>query len=690
MYDEETSKVAAPPPRQLFVFNGGFLTQPRLRRILALSGYDVKIGKPTAEDLVGVWGQSPTSGRGEIVSAHTDAKIVRVEDAFLRSVLPGRLAGDPPLGLCIDRSGVHFDPSTPSDLEKILAHSPLDDTSILNRARNAIDRINALKLSKYNGFALDTSPPAPGYVLVIDQTRDDAAVTASGADWTRFKEMLVFAQTEHPSAKVLIKTHPETTGGARLGYFSDKDESARVSLYTNDIAPQTLFEGAIAVYTVSSQMGFEAIFAGHKPRVFGQPFYAGWGLTDDEYPVPRRERKLSRPQLFAAAMILYPKWYDPYNDRLCQLEDVIETLAIQACAWREDKAGYVAVGMRLWKRPALQRAFGRGKPLEFVSPEAKAIQRASALNAPLLVWATRANPALLTAANTQQVPVVRAEDGFLRSRGLGAALVPAMSLILDDLGVYYDPRSESRLEQYITASSHLSGASLERAQNLLTGILQAGLSKYNLSGAPLPDLPKGHRILVVGQVEDDASIQFGCQSTATNLDLLKETRDRNPTAVLLYKPHPDVEAGLRKGALLPEKALEFCDVILAKTDPTSLFPHIQEVWTMTSLLGFEALLRNVPVTCLGTPFYAGWGLTNDLGEVPSRRSARPTLLGLTHACLIDAPRYFDPVTALPCPPEIILQRLKSVGSAASRRGASLRFVSKVQGIFASFAPLWRR
>jgi len=82
----------------------------------------------------------------------------------------------------------------------------------------------------------------------------------------------------------------------------------------------------VGVYTVSSQMGFEAIFAGHKPRTFGQPFYAGWGLTQDERPVPRRQRILTRAQLFAASMILYPVWYDPHRDRLCDLEDAISAL----------------------------------------------------------------------------------------------------------------------------------------------------------------------------------------------------------------------------------------------------------------------------------------------------------------------------------------------------------------------------
>ena len=108
---------------------------------------------------------------------------------------------------------------------------------------------------------------------------------------------------------------------------------------------------------------------------------------------------------------------------------------------------------------------------------------------------------------------------------------------------------------------------------------------------------------------------------------------------------------------------------------------------MTSLLGFEALMRGLPVTTTGAPFYAGWGLTTDLGRIPARRSARPTLAGLVHATLIDYPRYHDPVTGLPCPVEVVLERLAS--GNLPRRGAANRALSKLQGLFASRAVLWR-
>lgn len=666
MTSHEQQAAAGANRQRLFVYNGGFLTQKRIRRVLDLSGYDIKLGKPSDGDLVGVWGQSPTSPRGEAVAAKTETPILRVEDAFLRSVLPGR-DGQPPLGLFLDKRGVHFDPATNSDLEHLLTHDPLDDTVLLNRARAAIDRIRTAHLSKYNAYDLDAPTPKPGYVLVIDQTRGDASVKASRADKNTFLEMLYYAQEENPGARIIVKTHPETAGGHRDGHFDKSIENGQVTLFDAAVSPWALFDGATSVYTVSSQMGFEAIFAGHRPHVFGQPCYAGWGLTEDRNPVQRRQRKLTRAQLFAGVMMRYATWYDPYRDRLCELEDALATLEAQAREWREDHHGWTGAEMRLWKRKPLQQVFGRYLKMRF--GDAATDERR------LMVWAGKATP--------EMGDVVRVEDGFLRSRGLGAELIPPLSLVTDTAGIYYDPTSPSDLEQFIADSPSLSDAARDRAKAVIRAVTASKLSKYNLQ-RDTPELPDGHRILVPGQVEDDASIRLGTIDVATNRDLLLAARDAHPDAVILYKPHPDVEAGLRDGAVAD--AAEIADMVVQNGDPIALIDAVQEVWTMTSLLGFEALLRGVPVTCLGQPFYSGWGLTTDRHPHP-RRTARPDLTALAHAVLIDYPRYFDPKSGLACPVEVIIERLAS-GDLPSP-GPFNRSVAKLQGVFASYAHLWR-
>ncbi len=633
-----------PGRTRLCVYNAGFFKEARVRRILQLAGWDAALGLPKAGDWVGIWGRSPTSYRGEAVSERRDSPILRVEDAFLRSVLPGR-SGEPPMGLILDELGLHFDASRPSRLESILADHPLDEPDLLKRARTAIDRLSYWKLSKYACWDVSLKAPADRYVLLIDQTKNDAALPKD-AD-TVFQQMLADARADHPELPIVIRAHPESAQGYRDGHFQAGNLPQGATLVDEPISPQDLFANAQAAYTVSSTLGFEAILAGHRPVVYGQPFYAGWNLTDDRGQALGRNRALTPQQMFAAAMILAPTWYDPFRDRLCELEDVIDALSARATAWRQDRNGWVITNMSAWKRPHLTKMFGGWGPVECRTRRQTAEALARQTKRPLMVWAND--------AGDPDEPFTRIEDGFLRSPGLGASLVPPSSLGLDDLGVHFDPKTPSRLERLIAKSPDLPLGEIERAAKVIEKISELGLTKYNIK-EDLPALPKGeHRILVVGQVDDDAAVLRSRPDSFGNGDLLNEAKARNPDAVLIYKGHPDVEAGLRRGKVA--NATQLADKVLTAGDPAKLIEQVDEVWTISSTMGFEALLRGVPVTCLGAPFYAGWGLTTDLGPVPSRRKSAPSLEGLTHAALIGYTRYFDPVTLAPCPVEVALDRL---------------------------------
>ncbi len=659
-------------PRRLRFLNGGFLRHG-LREMLAAAGHDLRPGLPRAAEGVIVWGRGPTAWRGEWAAARAGAPLIRVEDAFLRSVLPGRAGGGGPLGLLLDPVGVHYDASRPSALEVALAAGPRADAALRARATQGIARLRAANLSKYNGFDPDAPLPEAGFVLVIDQTAGDASITFGGASAASFAAMLAAARADHPGARIVVKTHPESARGLRPGHVRRADLRPGELWLDADVSPWALLDRAAAVYAVTSHVGYEAILAGHRPVLFGQPFYAGWGLSDDRAGAPaRRGVTHDAASIFAVTHLTAPLWVSPCLKRRIRFEEAVDQLEAETRAFREDRRGYVALNMRLWKRRFLQGFFGRYRPLRFAATPARASALAAREGRRLLVWGDAPAPP----------GAVRLEDGFLRSRGLGAALVAPVSLIADATGgAYYDPARPSAIEAAMAAPLPPGGAA--RARRLAASIAAARLSKYNLPAAPLPDLPAGHRILVPGQVEDDASIRLGAGAVRGNAALLAAARAAHPGAVLIYKPHPDVEAGLRPGAIDAGLA----DVTLHGADPLALLGAVDEVWTLTSTLGFEALLRGVKVACLGAPFYAGYGLTRDLGPVPDRR--RPADLdALVHTCLIAAPRYRDPVTGRPCPPEVIVARLAARAGAA--QGPGLRVLAKLQGAFAGFAWLWRR
>ncbi len=602
-------------------------------------------------DAVAVWGRSAAARRGIAAAKCSGAPLLTLEDGFLRSVRPGR--SGPVLSLLIDDLGVHYDAARPSRLEAMIA----EGGGNVARARAGVARLRALRLSKYND-APDAASPPRGHVLVVDQTRGDASIEGAGAGPETFARMLAAARAEHPGAEILVRLHPETLAGRKPGHLEAEPGARRPA-----VNPWEEIEGARAVYVVSSQLGAEAMLAGVPVRCFGHPFYAGWGATEDEAPHPRRAARRSAEEVFAAAWLDYPLYFDPWRGGLSTFEATLEALDALRRHDRMTKGGAAFEGVRLWKRGHVGRMFAP-HPVRFGT--ARAGERR-------IVWASAAAPGQGDA---------RIEDGFLRSSGLGAALAPPLSFALDDLGIYYDATRESRLERLIAAAPADPEAEA-RGERLRAMIAAAGVTKYNLSGAKPPHAPPGRRaVLVVGQVADDASIRCGAGVVRSDAALLEAARAARPGAFLLYKPHPDVEAGLRPGG----GAEALADAVAHNVSAAAAIDWADEVWTITSLLGFEALLRGRPVVTLGAPFYAGWGLTEDRGEIPARRRARPTLARLVHAALVEYPLYRDPVTGLPCPPEVIVERLAAGAGAAKGAG---RLLSKTQGLLATWAPIWR-
>jgi capsular polysaccharide export protein len=267
-----------------------------------------------------------------------------------------------------------------------------------------------------------------------------------------------------------------------------------------------------------------------------------------------------------------------------------------------------------------------------------------------LVWAARQHTLLPTGSlHHQRLKVVTLEDGFLRSVGLGAALEQPLSWVLDSRGCHFDATRPSDLE-HLLQDAHFSKQDCKEGGRLRQAVVAAGLTKYNVGThqwQPTPDLiaasRRGRAVLVVGQVEGDASLREGSPHVRTNLALLHAVRSRCPEAHIVYKPHPDVVAGLRQAGPLEHEAMTSCDSVVEGVSLPALLMHVNAVHVMTSLAGFEALLRGTPVTTHGQPFYAGWGLTEDVNP-PARRGRRLPLDALCAGVLLRYPRYACPDT----------------------------------------------
>lgn len=206
--------------------------------------------------------------------------------------------------------------------------------------------------------------------------------------------------------------------------------------------------------------------------------------------------------------------------------------------------------------------------------------------------------------------------------------------------IYYDASQPSDLE-CLLQTTEFSAQLLERAARLRCSIVESKLTKYNVgSGGWACPAPGLRVILVPGQVESDASIRFGAPGIATNMGLLAAVRRANPDSYIVYKPHPDVVAGLRAKGQGEEDARTWCDEVVLDVSMDAMFAAVDEVHVLTSLAGFEALMREKQVVCYGQPFYAGWGLTRDV-LAPQRRTRRLSLDALVAGALILYPTYIS-------------------------------------------------
>ncbi len=402
------------------------------------------------------------------------------------------------------------------------------------------------------------------------------------------------------------------------------------------------------------ELGLLGLLAGCTVHAHAPVWYAGWGATVDGPDVPPRAGARSQAQVAAAWLIGGASYRDPFTGKPAPFEAALDLAAEwrRTCDANRGIAG--CVGMQFWKRRRIGAFLHDG-----VRPPpqgAAAVAAARRGGGAVAAWASRVPAGLQDQLRREGVPVLRVEDGFLRSVGLGSDFLPPCSIIVDGQGIYYDPSRPSDLEA-ILAGAAFGPALLNRAAALVRRLVQAGVTKYNTGAAPLPELPAGRRVVLVpGQVADDLSVRLGGGEVRTNLALLQAVRAAAPDAHILYKPHPDVDAGHRPGAIPDAQALGIADGIVRGVPMAALLDAVGEVHTLTSLTGFEALLRGKRVTCWGQPFYAGWGLTADMAPLP-RRVRRLTLNELAAGVLLLYPRYLDPVTELPCPAEVLLDRL---------------------------------
>ncbi|MEZ2311106.1 capsular biosynthesis protein [Paraburkholderia sp. RCC_158] len=489
--------------------------------------------------------------------------------------------------------------------------------------------------------------PASSHVVLIDE-RESAIDT----DWTSrqrraaFGRMVEAAQAAHPGATFWLGRSASCGNGAWLSSARSLPPGTRRLSPRHSLC--AALEKADHVYTVSAHEAAHSVLGGQTVHVFGAPYFAGWGLTDDHHPVPTRRSRPRASALFDAVFLRLSQYVDPSTHESGTLTSLLDSVELQRnTSLRFEALGNVA-GMRFrwWKRPfatPFLRA-GAGRLRWVDSAEELSDDECVA------VWGAR--PASDIGPATR---IVRMEDGFIHSTGLGSDMVAPCSQVIDTQHLYFDATGLSDLTVLLNEAD-FDDEELMRASKLRQMICTAGLTKYNLGRKkPTWRAQQGKTVILVpGQVADDASIRLGTGAISTSTALLREVRARRPDAFIVYKPHPDVLSGNRRGLI---DANRLADVVDTEADLISLIDVSDEVHTLSSLSGFDALLRGKIVHAYGIPFYAGWGLTHDVpGPVPHRQR-RLSLDTLVSAALIRYPVYFDWTLKMFTTPEAVVRQL---------------------------------
>jgi capsular polysaccharide export protein len=324
-----------------------------------------------------------------------------------------------------------------------------------------------------------------------------------------------------------------------------------------------------------------------------------------------------------------------------------------------------------WRKRAFVREFLSPSQIKFVRQSAQVPEGSTAA-----VWASGPFGQRLQQKDLdRRFKRLFLEDGFLRSVGLGADLVRPLSWVIDGRGIYYDASKPSDLE-HLLQHADFDAPTLQRAAALRAQLVSTGLTKYNVGAVPWrrPIAAAEKKVVLVpGQVETDAAIRLGTTGITTNLGLLQAARKAEPNAWLIYKPHPDVVAGLRHAGAHENLAVQCCDELVTGVPMGSLLESVDAVHVLTSLTGFEALLRGKEVFCHGLPFYAGWGLTQD--RLPAQRRSRLlTLDQLVAGALLLYPTYVSRVSRQRCTAE---QAMAELLSWRASTGSALPFWRKM-------------
>lgn len=569
--------------------------------------------------------------------------------------------GHSALSIVLDRAGIHYDTARTSDLQRILKDIQGGwSEGMAVRARRIIGELQRLRLTKYNfqEGLLDRSRWRQYRLLIVDQAKESRALGFGGANQGIFEQMVDSAFKTFAETDIIIKLHPDHELHRGTSMLHGRVPPG-VSIVPAGINIWSVFDHVDTVYTVSSQVGFEALLARKKVVCFAQPFYAGWGLTTDLASTHGEVKNLTLEQLVYGVLIKYSVYIHPERRERCEIEDILAYLESGLKKTIGFHKVVYTVGLNAEQKkvitPFLQGHFAQ--EVRHLAPR-KGRHREFAADEATLFWeeSGRRGDDLMSYLANRGVTVLRAGSWTMPLMAGGPGHPLALHISKYRL---HDQEGLGNDLTLLLENGDFSPQLLRRAetlhQRLLTVMDQRAVA---MSDSVLKSIGRRPVALVFGHLDADGALGAGENSVRSDQELLNRVRRNFPEAYIIYAPQFADFRGRRQTVLI-ETAL--CDYVARPEQSVSCLKLADTVHVISSLSGVHALMCGKMVYTYGRPFYAGWGLTRD-SEVFEERNKHCSLTELLSVAWILGPTYFDWQTKTIGTPEEIVRRLMLVHS----------------------------
>lgn len=551
----------------------------------------------------------------------------RLEDGFIKSYISGE-EDSLSHSIVMDKKGMYYNTSSENDFKELCLKVPFKKKSE-EEVSEIINRIIVNSVSKYNKEKNKSSLEVKGKnVLLISQVKGDSSLKFGKVEDISTEDILKdIKEREGTNTNIYVKIHPGSLlEGKESSIDLDKCKEAGCLFIEGEYDNFNLLKKFDAIYTKTSQLGFESLLLGKPTYVYGIPYYSQYGLTNDLNKEAKLIKNLTKEELFYFAYIEYSFYYSHLDKRTTDIDKSLDSIIFY-----KNHLNKIDKDLILLDFKDKDKSFIRGLTQSY-----RALKRAFIKSKDFLGTSTDLLVSYENKTNLSRNSIT-VSKGVLEDIEVSKEEKENYSMIFDELGIYYDPEKKSGFEKILLNKKGLSSYEDKRIINLVEKIKENQISiKSKLKASKLALKKQAYKkyILIPGQIEEDISIKAG--GLGMNMSkLIENVRSKNIDSFIIYKPHEDVLSGKEKG--ISEHS--DCDYIAYTESIESLMDIADEVHVLTSIVGFDALLNGKATYVYGHPFYCGWGLTKDLSNAPMRRTAK-TLNELAYSFYIDYATYY--------------------------------------------------